>query len=170
MSLSFSRRRAIGVGGTAALAPMALLRSVGRAAPLPSTVTGPLVVLFEPIRSFDSRVEPPSIGGGKLAAGNSVAVTVPGETEDGTPIVAVFLNCTITQTEGAGYLIIRGSDLSGERPLPNTSNINWTSSGQTLGNMVLSTVGGESAIEVHAGGNGRTHFIIDVQGYVPLGA
>jgi len=53
-------------------------------------------------------------------------------------------------------------------PLPETSNINWWTSGLTLANLTLSTVGGENALEVHCEGNGRTHVIVDVQGYVPF--
>ena len=63
--------------------------------------------------------------------------------------------------------MVRASDLSGLHPLPPTSNINWSTNGQTLANLVITPVGGENTLEVHAGGSGRTHFIVDVQGYVP---
>ncbi len=82
--------------------------------------------------------------------------------------MAAYLNITITQTEGAGYLVVRGSDLSGERPLPPTSNINWSATGQTLANLVLTVVGGENGVEVHAEGSGPTHVVVDLQGYVPF--
>ncbi len=68
--------------------------------------------------------------------------------------MAVFVNCTITDTEGSGYLVLRGSDLSGERPLPPTSNVNWSTSGQTLANLALCPGRRGNAIEVHAE---RTH-------------
>jgi hypothetical protein len=48
-----------------------------------------------------------------------------------------------------------------------TSNINWQPTNQTLANLVLTTVGGENALEVHCDGGGRTHIIVDVFGYVP---
>ena len=126
-------------------------------------------MLREPVRLFDSRSTPASLGGGKLAAGNSVAVTVVTDLPSNQFLGAAFLNCTVTDTEGAGYLVIRPSDLSGEIPLPPTSNINWSTNGQTLANLVLSAIGGENAVEVHAGGvGGRTHFVVDLQGYVPV--
>ena len=157
-----------------ALTPIVAGAPTARAAPVPSGTTfptavpaGPLVTYFEPIRVFDSRSDLVPLGGAKLRAGESVAVTVPGSFEDGTIAVAVMINCTITETEGSGYLLIRASDLSGERPLPKTSNINWSTNGQTLANFAVVAVGGENALEVHAGGGGRTHFIIDVQGHVP---
>ena len=84
-------------------------------------------------------------------------------------VAAAFLNCTITETEGSGFLLLHPSDLSGEVPLPNTSNINWSTSGQTLANLVLTAIGGENAVEVHAGGlSGRTHVVVDLQGYIPF--
>ena len=126
-------------------------------------------MLRSPERLFDSRVEPPSLGGGKLATGSSVAVTVVTDLPANQIIAAAFLNCTITDTEGSGFLVIRPSDLSGEVPLPPTSNINWATDGQILANLALTAIGGENAVEVHAAGKGgRTHFVIDLQGYVPL--
>ena len=35
-------------------------------------------------------------------------------------------------------------------------------------NLTLSGVGDESGVEVFCGGLGRTHFIVDIQGYVPF--
>ena len=165
----FSRRKMIGVGGAATLAPLATMRDVARAATVPGTVTGPVVVLVEPIRVFDSRTALPSLGGGKLVSGTSNAVSVGLLVERGfveNP-VAVLVNVTITETEGAGFLVVRASDLAGNRPLPATSNINWSTNGQTLANLVVTTVGGENTLEVRAGGNGRTHYILDVQGFIP---
>src|SRR5262249_11115012 len=102
----------------------------------------------------------------KLQPGQSFAVTVP--SLDGSPVLAAYLNVTITQTVGAGYLVITASDLSGERPFPPTSNINWSTSGQTLANLVLTTVGGEKCVQVHAEGSGPTDVVVDLQGYVPF--
>jgi hypothetical protein len=166
----FSRRLLLGASGAAAIAPFAANLAGGSAhAAVPPHVTGPLVVLRSPQRLFDSRSTPPSIGGGKLATGNSVAVTVVTDLPANQIIAAAFLNCTITDTEGVGYLVIRPSDLSGEVPLPLTSNINWSTNGQILANLVLTAIGGENAVEVHADGvGGRTHFVVDLQGYIPL--
>ena len=163
MARRFSRRKLVGAGGVVALAPMVSFGDQAHASPLGS----PIIVLSQPVRVFDSRTTPTSIGGGKLAAGNSVAVTVGAAPDPDHIAAAVFANVTITDTEGRGYLVLRASDLTGEIPLPSTSNINWTADGQTIANLVITPVGGEHAIEVHAGGTGRTHFIVDVQAYVP---
>jgi len=167
MAHLFTRRKMIGAGGAAALAPLATMGSIARAAQVPQQVTGPVFVLVEPVRVFDSRVASPAIGGGKLVSGNSIGVSVGGVAGTGDP-AAVYVNITITDTEGAGFILVRASDLSGERPLPKTSNINWSQDGQTLANLVLTAVGGENTLEIHAGGSGRTHFIVDVQAYIPV--
>ena len=167
MPRSFSRRRMIGAGGAVALAPVATMSSIARAVTVPSTVAGPVVVLIEPIRVFDSRTAPAGSGGGKILSGtsNGVSVGLLVARGFGNP-AAVFVNVTITETEGAGFLLVRASDLIGDRPLPSTSNINWSTNGQTLANLVVTTVGGENTLEVHAGGSGRTHYVLDVQGYI----
>jgi hypothetical protein len=95
-----------------------------------------------------------------------VTVAVPDEPRF---LLSAFLNVTITATEGAGFLRVRGSDSSGEQPVPATSNVNWSQNGQTLANLALTTVGSEFGVEIFAGGAGRTHVIVDVQGYVPFG-
>ena len=56
---------------------------------------------------------------------------------------------------------------SGRRPRPATSNINRSHRGQTVANLVLTTVGSEFGVDISAGGGGRTHVIVDVQGCVP---
>jgi hypothetical protein len=83
-------------------------------------------------------------------------------------LLAAFVNVTITQTEGSGFLVVTGADSSGERPFPEASNINWAQSDQTIANVALTSVGSEFGIEVFCQGNGRTHVIVDVQGYVPF--
>jgi hypothetical protein len=165
-----TRRRLIGAGGALALTPLlGDVRPVHAGDPmLPAfTPPGPMTALMPPVRAFDSRGTVFPATGAKLQPGESIAVTVPAaEFRPNEFGVAVILNCTVTQTEKSGYLIIRGSDLTGERPLPATSSINWWGPGQTMGNLVFCDVGGEFAVEVHNGGAGATHFIIDVQGFV----
>ncbi|TML14928.1 MAG: hypothetical protein E6G39_07670 [Actinobacteria bacterium] len=163
MSKLFSRRKLIGAGGVAALTPIVAMANRAQAAPLPATV----VALADPVRVFDSRTAPPSLGGGKLVTGTSLGVSVGGITPSDVVAAAVFVNVTVTDTEGRGYLVVRASDLKGDRPLPPTSNVNWSADGQTVANLVITAVGGENTLEVHAGGSGRTHFIVDVQAYVP---
>jgi hypothetical protein len=154
-----------GAGGVLALAPKAAVARPAVAQP----AEGGLVALQSPVRVFDSRIVAAPLNGQKLRSGQSTAVTVSAAFGDIPSGFAnfVFVNCTVTQTEGSGYLVVRGSDLTGELPLPNTSNVNWTGPNQTLANLVFTTVGGESALEVHCDGGGATHVIVDVQGYVP---
>ena len=162
MARRFSRRKLVSAGGVVALAPMVSFGDQAQAAPLPA-----IIVLPQPVRVFDSRTTPASLGGGKLVAGNSIAVSVGAVPDPDLIASAVFINVTITDTEGRGFLVVRGSDLTGEVPLPSTSNVNWTADGQTIANLVITRVGGENSLEVHASGTGRTHFIVDVQAYIP---
>lgn len=170
MSPSLSRRHLIGAGGLIALAPVAIDGEHAHAA-ASTILTGPLYVLATPVRVFDSRTAPASLGGGRLSSGNSVGVPF------GFPVAvvsdgqhapaAVWINVTITDTRGAGYLVLRPSDATGEEPLPATSNINWTTSGQTLANLAVVVAGFETYVQIYAGGAGSTHLAIDLQGYIP---
>ena len=159
----FSRRRMLAAGGGVALSPL-VLDAQPAAAAQPS---GPLITLLTPARLYDSRNSTGPLGGAKLATGGSVIVTasVPDENRF---LLAAFVNVTITQTEGAGFLVVTGADSSGERPFPQASNINWAQSSQTIANVALTSIGSESGIEVFARGDGRTHLIVDLQGYVPF--
>ena len=157
-----SRRAMVAAGGAVALAPVAFA-TTARAAP----TSGSLVTLLTPIRIFDSRIDDVPLGRAKLESGNTVIVNV-GVPDEVRFLTAAFLNVTITETEGAGFLRISGTDSSGERPVPATSNINWSQSGLTIANLALTTVGSESGVDIFAGGSGRTHVVVDVQGYVPF--
>jgi hypothetical protein len=119
------------------------------------------------VRLYDSRTDAVPLGGAKLSSGNSVNVTAAGFGASGF-LVAAYINVTVTQTEASGFLRVNGSDLSGERPVPNTSNVNWFANNQTLANLALTTVGGENGIEVFCGGGGRTHVVVDIMGYIPF--
>ena len=162
LSMLSRRELCAAAGGAAAvLLPAA---PAGAQSPPP----GSLVTLLTPARLFDSRVDSPFPGRRKLQSGESLGVSV-GPAVEGFPS-AVFVNVTITETEGAGYLVVFASDLTGERPIPSTSNINWWMSGLTLANLALTAVGGENTIAVRCDGGGRTHFIVDLYGYVPSAA
>jgi len=165
MSRLFTRRGIVlAAGGAATMSPVVLHSSPASAA----QPSGPLITLLTPLRIYDSRTDTVLLGGAKLAAGQAitVAVSVPDETRF---LLAAFLNVTITETEGSGFLRVSGTDSSGERPIPVTSNVNWSQNGQTLANLVLTTVGSEAGVDIFAGGAGRTHVVVDVQGYVPFG-
>lgn len=163
MSHLFSRRRVLVAGGAAAVAAPLAPRSVAAATP----TGGPLITLANPIRVFDSRETSSVLGGRKFQVGDQVAVTV-SQAYDGGFALSVFANVTITETEGAGFLTIWRGDVSGMVDPPGTSNVNWTGPGQTLANLALTAVGFENSIEVMCGGAGRTHVIVDIQGYVPF--
>jgi len=160
----FTRRRMLAAGAaTAVTLPLASARAGA------ATLGGPVITLGSPIRVFDSRQPIAPLNGTKLAAGNAVAVAVsaafPAE-----QAIAVFANVTVTATEGAGFLTVVPEDLSGEQPVPETSNINWSTPHATLANLVLVQVGGENSIAVYCRGAGRTHLIVDIQGYIPFTA
>lgn len=162
---SVSRRRlltggAIGAAGAVAIGPR--IASAGGSS-LPSFVS-----LLEPVRLLDSRRADDILGGSKLEAGGvaSVLTVAPGmEYEPET----VFVNLTITQTEGSGYLAVRGSDFRDGVTAPETSNINWSGPGVTIANLAVSRVGAENSIDIFCEGVGaRAHVIVDLQAYVPL--
>lgn len=165
MSLFTRRRMLTTMGGAAALTPIAFRGGAVSAATVPPE--GSLVTLRTPVRIFDSREDNVLLNGDKIAAQEGIIVTV-GAPNDPRFLSSVFLNVTVTQTEGAGFLRVFASDLSGTQPIPETSNVNWSEDGQTLANQALTAVGGEFGVEIFCGGSGRTHVIVDLQGYVPF--
>jgi hypothetical protein len=170
-SRSISRRSVIGAGGALALAPVIVQATHAHAAATATVRTGPLHVLVQPVRVFDSRTAPPSSGGGRLSSGNSIGIPFGAAVDTVAPgdsPAAVWANITVTDTIGAGFLVVRPSDPTGLEPLPGTSNVNWSTNNQTLANLVLVAIGDETYIEVHAGGAGSTHVIVDLQGYIPI--
>ena len=74
---------------------------------------------------------------------------------------SAVINLTVTDTEGAGYVAVFPADV----PWPGNSNINWSASGQILANSVVTAVDPTSTIAIR-GGVGRTHVVVDVQGYL----
>lgn len=99
---------------------------------------------------------------GKLGPGGIRNVITPYTDQLG--IGGVVINVTITDTEGAGFLAVYPKG-----PVPQTSTINWSSSGQIAANSTqLFLAGGASDwnIDVYCGGGGRTHFIIDEIAYL----
>ena len=110
-----------------------------------------------PFRIEDTRLAPAV----KLATGSTLGVFVPGLIGQG--VVGVVVNVTITETEGSGFLRVRADNA----PAGNaTSNINWSTTGQTLANLVMVPAVGTRGVAVQAGGAGRTHVVIDLVGYL----
>jgi hypothetical protein len=157
----FNRRRMLTLAGAAAaLSPFTLTKSA--AAIDPVRKSGPTVLLNPPVRYYDSRNP---LGGGapkKIKSGERLSFGL-GNSVDGS-LAGAFINLTVTQTVGAGFLTVQSYGPP-DRPVL-TSNVNWMTDGQTIANSSLVPVGGENVIDVICTG-GETHFIIDLQGYVP---
>ena len=130
---------------------------------------GPLFVLSQPIRLYDSRT--PHIGGttrnGPISGGEDRPISIELDNNDQTielPVSAVraaMINLTITDTVGAGFLAVGNPGPDGGRT---TSNINWSASGQTLANLAVTTLF-EGNLTIFAGG-GSTNFIVDLMALV----
>lgn len=107
-----------------------------------------------PCRILDTRVQPPI-----LSAGVPRLVNVTGVCGVPASALAVSLNLTVTQTQGAGHLVVFPT---GE-PQPTVSSLNYVA-GQTRANAAVVPTGTSGQITVIAGASG-THLIVDVNGY-----
>jgi hypothetical protein len=131
---------------------------------------GPLYVLSQPIRLYDSRT--PHIGGttrnGPISSGENRPISIEIGNDDQLvelPVAGVraaMINLTITETVGSGFLAVGNPAPDGTRT---TSNINWSSPGQTLANLAVTTLF-EDNLTVFAGGGGSTNFIVDLMALV----
>jgi hypothetical protein len=131
---------------------------------------GPLFVLSQPIRLYDSRT--PHIGGttrnGPISGGENRPISIQLDNNDELielPVSAVraaLVNLTITETVGSGFLAVGNPGPDGGRT---TSNINWSTSDQTLANLAVTTLF-EDNLTVFAGGPGSTNFIVDLMALV----
>lgn len=122
-----------------------------------------LALLFTPERAYDSRpTEPGSGTKGKFAAGETRTIDLGLDADVIDSDTAVLLNVTVTGTSGAGF----GAVYSAAAPTttPTFSSINWTATGQTIGNNVQSRIADRS-VKVYT--SQATHVIIDVVGFVP---
>jgi hypothetical protein len=112
-------------------------------------------VALDPIpRVLDRRTSPL----GKLNPNEERRVTLTGAPGFATSAV---INLTVTDTEGAGYVAVFPANV----PWPGNSSINWSDGGQILANSVVTAVDPTGTIAIH-GGVGRTHIVIDAQGYL----
>src|SRR5829696_6974213 len=131
---------------------------------------GPLFVLPQPIRLYDSRT--PHIGGttrnGPISGGQNRPISIEIGNDDEPvelpvgEVRAAMINLTITETVGAGFLAVGDPSPSGGRT---TSNINWSEPGQTLANLAITTLF-EGNLTIFAGGGGSTNFIVDLMALV----
>jgi subtilisin family serine protease len=125
-----------------------------------------------PVRLFDSRpgvlgaAEAPFGPSGRttpLAAGEEVSllVSLAGVPADAT---AVVLSVTATGPTGNGYLTVHPGGVR-----PNTANVNFAA-GQTVGNHVTATIGGDGRVRVFNSDGGSTHVVVDLTAwYGPTG-
>lgn len=119
---------------------------------------------FQPCRMVDTRNPDGPFGGPKLAAGgtrNLSLVPSGGDCGDTLPagVTALAINMTITGTENAGFLTV----WPGGQAQPNSSVINWSSSGTTIANAIIVPVGADGSINIFA--SQATHVLLDVSGY-----
>lgn len=99
-------------------------------------------LLDSPQRVFDTRVSGP-----KLATDGTRTFDIPALTAGVPPAaLAVVANLTVTQTVGGGYVTAYPDGTA----KPSTANVNWTSSGQTVGNSATVRLGTGSRIKVYS--------------------
>ncbi|MHB1007978.1 MAG: S8 family peptidase [Propionibacteriaceae bacterium] len=117
------------------------------------------VMPVAPQRLVDTRQGPGALGAGKV-----MDVSVTGSAGVPADATAVFLNVTVTQPQGTGYLTVFPSG----QPTPPTSNLNFVPN-LTAPNMVLAKVGTNGKVSVLNGGTGPAQVIVDVEGYLTAG-
>jgi hypothetical protein len=125
---------------------------------------GAFSFLAPPERVYDSR--PGSVpdlpGEGVIAAGQTRTISLLAAGSEQIPenVDGVMINLTVTGTVGGGFLGVYSAALT--EP-PTISSVNWSATGQTVANLTV-TACRFADIKVTCGGNGSTHFIIDVLG------
>lgn len=122
------------------------------------------VVPVAPQRLLDTRQGPGPLGTGKSIDVQVTGLQAPGPAAVPADATAVFLNVTVTQPQGTGYLTVFPSG----QPIPPTSNLNFVPN-LTAPNMVLAKVGKDGKVSVFNGGTGPAQVIVDVEGYVTAG-
>ncbi len=115
-----------------------------------------------PARAVDTRT-----GSGQAYAGQTLGpdqqLTVDLGGLAGLPvsgITSVAINVTVTNTAGAGALMVG----PGGQPVPQTSEVNW-SKGQTAENLVIMAVGSAGSITFINRSLGSTDLVVDVYGW-----
>lgn len=120
----------------------------------PSSSSG-LFVALNPTRALDTRTSVAPLAGSQTLLSPRGTGGVPS-----SGVGAVFVNATVTQTAGPGYLQMfpTGNGVPGA-----SSSLNFTAAGQTVANSVISGLGadGSATIDVST----ATQVVIDVLGY-----
>jgi hypothetical protein len=121
------------------------------------TATKPgMFVTLSPARVLDTRTSAPVSPGGDLSLSILGKGGIPG-----AGVAAVVINTTVTETRAPGFLTV----YPGTSPLPSTSNLNWSSGGVTIPNLVSARLGYDGTIKFHNGSGGTVHVVADVGGY-----
>ena len=146
-----SRRSLLLRGGAVAAGGIAVATAL--AVPTAGAQVGasmPVYLPLDPVRVYDSRVT-----GGKISSNQERDL----QTYLSANILAVTVNLTVTETEGAGFLAVFPGDIV----WPGTSSVNWFGPNQNLSNNAFVFVPDDGVIRVRCGGL-RTHFVIDLIG------
>lgn len=112
---------------------------------------------LSPSRVLDTRTS-----GGAIAAGGSRDLTLAGA--GGVPasgVAAVVLNVTVTATTRGGYLTVYPTGAA----RPTASNLNWSTPGTTVPNLVTVKLGAGGSVTIYQSGPGTAQVIVDVAGY-----
>ncbi len=100
-----------------------------------------------------------------IGADSSINVTVTGV--DGIPTsgtTAVALNVTLVDPVAkGGYLAVYPASSSGG--IPTISNINWSTAGANIPNLVMAEVGQSNQVTIYNGSGGTVNATVDIEGY-----
>lgn len=125
------------------------------------------LVSFSPMRLLDTRAGTTTIdgqfqGGGAIASGTQLDLTVLGRNSNAIPmsgVAAVVINFTATNTTAAGFATVWPTGAT--RPNP-ASNINFVT-GQTLSNLVMVAPGTGGKVSIFV--NKQSDMVADIVGY-----
>jgi hypothetical protein len=97
-----------------------------------------------------------------MAVGDERLIDATGSSSGVPPTAsAVLMSLTVTNTVNGGFLGVYKDGI----PYPNTSNINWSASGQKLATAATTAVANSGKFRIHGGG--VTDVIVDIVGYYP---
>jgi hypothetical protein len=123
-----------------------------------------------PGRVYDSRVPQPIQGAIANGQDRTISIKDKRNVDTGAVTLADFVpagataitaNVTIVSQSGAGFLTVN----PGGTTTVESSTINWSAGGQVAANGVTLTLDANRQLTVVCGGNGSTHFLLDVSGY-----
>lgn len=127
-----------------------------------AATTNRFVSVPSPTRLMDTRSDQGNFPSGKPGTNSVTTTQVIGRAGVPSDAVAVVLNVTATQAEGAGFVTVFPSGVA----VPTASNINTERNGQTIPNLVTVPIGSGGRVSFFS--SVGTHLIADIFGfYVP---